>query len=80
MTDTATKRRALAARVRAREFFVAPGVFDLISTRLADSMGFPCLYMTGYGATASYLGLPDAGEREPVPYAPIGGAAAEFFG
>jgi len=24
-------------------------------------MGFPALYMTGYGATASMLGLPDAG-------------------
>lgn len=61
MIDTASKRRALAARVRAREFFVAPGIFDMISTRMADSMGFECLYMTGYGATASYLGLPDAG-------------------
>ncbi len=61
MTDAAGKRRALAARVRARDFFVAPGVYDLISARLADRMGFACLYMTGYGATASYLGLPDAG-------------------
>ena len=34
---------------------------DSISARLADSMGFDCLYMTGYGATASSLGLPDAG-------------------
>ena len=24
-------------------------------------MGFNALYMTGYGTTASYLGLPDAG-------------------
>lgn len=61
MTDATAKRRALAARVRERRFFAAPGVFDLISARLADSMGFECLYMTGYGATASYLGLPDAG-------------------
>lgn len=61
MSETSSKRRALAARVRERRFFVAPGVFDLISTRLADTMGFECLYMTGYGATASYLGLPDAG-------------------
>jgi 2-methylisocitrate lyase-like PEP mutase family enzyme len=61
MTDATAKRRALAARVRERRFFVAPGVFDLISARLADGMGFDCLYMTGYGATASYLGLPDAG-------------------
>ncbi len=61
MTDTAAKRSALAGRVRARQFFVAPGVFDLISARLADTTGFACLYMTGYGVTASCLGLPDAG-------------------
>ena len=54
-------RAALARRVRDRELTLAPGVFDLISTRVADRMGFPALYMTGYGISASYLGLPDAG-------------------
>ena len=38
-----------------------PGVFDGISARAADSVGFPALYMTGYGAVASALGTPDAG-------------------
>jgi 2-methylisocitrate lyase-like PEP mutase family enzyme len=61
MIDTASKRRKLADRIRSKEFFAAPGIFDMISTRMADRMGFECLYMTGYGATASYLGLPDAG-------------------
>jgi 2-methylisocitrate lyase-like PEP mutase family enzyme len=42
-------------------FVVAPGVFDLISAKIADRMGFDALYMTGYGTTASHLGLPDAG-------------------
>lgn len=51
----------LARRVRSREFFVAPGVFDLISARLADQMGFSALYVTGYGTVASHLGIPDAG-------------------
>ena len=40
---------------------IAPGVFDLVSTRIADAMGFDCIYMTGYGSVASSLGLPDAG-------------------
>jgi 2-methylisocitrate lyase-like PEP mutase family enzyme len=40
---------------------VAPGVFDMISARIADRMGFRALYMTGYGTVASSLGLPDAG-------------------
>ncbi len=43
------------------EFILAPGIYDGISARVADRMGFPALYMTGYGATASMLGLPDAG-------------------
>ena len=55
------KRQRLAARLRKPELFVAPGVFDLISAKIADRMGFECLYVTGYGLVASYLGLPDAG-------------------
>jgi 2-methylisocitrate lyase-like PEP mutase family enzyme len=39
----------------------APGVFDMISARIADGLGFQALYMTGYGVSASHLGLPDAG-------------------
>jgi 2,3-dimethylmalate lyase len=39
----------------------APGVFDMVSLRLADRMGFDALYMTGYGTVASHMGLPDAG-------------------
>ncbi|TBR27933.1 MAG: isocitrate lyase/PEP mutase family protein, partial [Reyranella sp.] len=54
----AAKLRDLLAR---GEFILAPGVYDGISARVADRMGFPALYMTGYGATASMLGLPDAG-------------------
>jgi 2-methylisocitrate lyase-like PEP mutase family enzyme len=38
-----------------------PGVFDGISARVADSLGFPALYMTGYGSVASALGAADAG-------------------
>ena len=38
-----------------------PGVFDGISARVADSLKFEALYMTGYGAVASALGAADAG-------------------
>jgi 2-methylisocitrate lyase-like PEP mutase family enzyme len=44
-----------------REFVVAPGVFDGISARLADSLAPQALYVTGYGTVASALGEPDAG-------------------
>jgi len=39
----------------------APGIYDMISAKIADRMGFDALYMTGYGVVASSLGLPDAG-------------------
>jgi 2-methylisocitrate lyase-like PEP mutase family enzyme len=55
------KRMALKTRLSKGEITVAPGIFDMISARMADSMGFDCLYMTGFGTVASYLGLPDAG-------------------
>ena len=51
----------LRDKLRRREFFVAPGVFDAISTVLAARIGFEAVYASGYWLTASYLGLPDAG-------------------
>lgn len=53
--------KTLRQRLTDGEFIVAPGVFDMISALTADRMGFPALYMTGYGTVASFLGLPDAG-------------------
>jgi 2,3-dimethylmalate lyase len=47
--------------VKRDRLLCVPGVFDLISARIADSIGFPVLYMTGYGTVASHLGLPDVG-------------------
>jgi 2-methylisocitrate lyase-like PEP mutase family enzyme len=55
------KRKAFAARVRQGPLVMAPGIFDMISARIADRLGFDALYMTGYGVVASHLGLPDAG-------------------
>ena len=53
--------QTLAARLKQPGLVSAPGVFDMISAKIADRMGFDALYMTGYGVVASYLGLPDAG-------------------
>ncbi|HWE18327.1 MAG TPA: isocitrate lyase/PEP mutase family protein [Hyphomicrobiaceae bacterium] len=50
----------LRAALTAKDLIVAPGVYDMVSARIADSLGFKALYMTGYGVSAS-LGLPDAG-------------------
>ena len=42
-------------------FCTVPGVFDGVSAKIADAQGFPALYLTGYGVSASLLGRPDAG-------------------
>ena len=55
------KRAQLAQRLKQPGLIVAPGIFELISAKIADRLGFECLYVTGYGVVASYLGLPDAG-------------------
>jgi 2,3-dimethylmalate lyase len=57
----ARTRPNLRPRLAKKELLIAPGVFDCISARIADQMGFEALYMTGYGTVASHLGLPDAG-------------------
>jgi len=51
----------LRSALRAGEFIVAPGIFDMISARVADGMGFSALYATGFGTVASHLGIADAG-------------------
>ena len=58
---TADKKTEFVSRLRNGDYLTAPGVFDLVSARIADRMGFPALYMTGYGVVASSFGLPDAG-------------------
>ncbi len=52
---------ALSKHLKNGTFITAPGVYDLVSARVADACGFPALYMTGYGVSASLLGMPDAG-------------------
>ena len=57
-----TSQRALFnERLSKPGLIVAPGVYEMVSLRLADRMNFDALYMTGYGTVASLLGLPDAG-------------------
>jgi 2-methylisocitrate lyase-like PEP mutase family enzyme len=39
----------------------APGAPDALTARLVEQAGFPAIYMTGFGATASRVGTPDLG-------------------
>ena len=56
-----TQRNLFNQRLSKPGLIVAPGVYEMVSLRLADRMNFDALYMTGYGTVASLMGLPDAG-------------------
>ena len=55
---TTTRLREL---LNARRTIVAPGCYNALSAKILDTVGFPALYMTGYGTSLSLLGMPDAG-------------------
>ena len=65
MTARLTRPRGGAARLRALlesgQTIVAPGAFDSLSARLVEEAGFPVVYMTGFGTSASLIGRPDVG-------------------
>jgi 2-methylisocitrate lyase-like PEP mutase family enzyme len=58
---TQSKSSLLKQRLNSGRIVIAPGIYDMVSVRIADRMGFDSLYMTGFGTVASYLGVPDAG-------------------
>jgi methylisocitrate lyase len=43
------------------EILVLPGVFDALSARIAEQVGFDAMFQTGYGSSAALLGMPDFG-------------------
>ncbi len=40
---------------------VVPGVYDAIGARIAQKVGFEAMFQTGYGTSATLLGMPDYG-------------------
>lgn len=40
---------------------VAPGIYDALSARLAETAGFAAAYLTGFGVSTTLLGTPDIG-------------------
>src|SRR5215210_6136078 len=43
------------------EMIVLPGVFDALSAKIAEHVGFDAMFQTGYGSSAALLGMPDFG-------------------
>lgn len=56
MTSTASSLRAMLRRPGA---IPSLGVHDVLSAVVAEQAGMPLLFLGGFGATASHLGLPD---------------------
>jgi 2-methylisocitrate lyase-like PEP mutase family enzyme len=48
-------------KLKRKEFFVVPGMQDMIAAAICNKVGFDIVYGSGYWLTASSLGLPDAG-------------------
>jgi 2-methylisocitrate lyase-like PEP mutase family enzyme len=55
-------RKATLRELLSREqILVVPASFDMVSGKVIEQVGFEAVYLSGYGHTASHLGLPDAG-------------------
>src|SRR3989475_12420981 len=57
MRATSQLRRLLKS---GQPLFV-PGCYNALSARILADVGFPAVYMTGYGTSPSLLGMPDPG-------------------
>jgi len=55
------RARTLRELLDAGEMVLAPGCYDALGARLVEEAGFPAVYMTGFGSSASLLGRPDVG-------------------
>src|SRR5580693_5411549 len=55
------QRPGLRQLLAGKEPILAPGAYDALSARIIEQAGFPAVYMTGFGTSASLLGRPDVG-------------------
>jgi 2,3-dimethylmalate lyase len=58
---TMARSQRLRQLINTRQGLVVPGAYDGVSAKLVERAGYPIVYMTGYGVSASRLGLPDMG-------------------
>ncbi len=54
-------RASLRKLISGKDTILAPGAYDALSARIIEQAGFPVVYMTGFGTSASLLGRPDVG-------------------
>ena len=52
---------SLKDRLARDSILVVPAAFDMVSAKVIERAGFEAVYLSGFGQSASHLGLPDAG-------------------
>ena len=53
--------KVLRAKLEERRGLLVPGAANALAARIVEDLGFEAVYLTGAGATNSFLGLPDIG-------------------
>ena len=53
--------KILRAKLEERRGLLVPGAANALAARIIEDLGFEAVYLTGAGATNSFLGLPDLG-------------------
>lgn len=54
-------RTLLRKLLERQEILVVPGVYNAMTAKIAESVGFEAAYMSGFGTVASLFGYPDIG-------------------
>lgn len=60
LTTTAQRLRSLIHESQERTILL-PGVHDALSAKVFHQAGAECLFLSGFGVSATHLGAPDAG-------------------
>ena len=47
--------------LKSKKSLVIPGVYDALGAKIAQKVGFEAMFQTGYGTSATLLGMPDYG-------------------
>ncbi len=51
----------LKSRLKVNKPLIIPGVYDAIGAKIAEKIGFEAMFQTGFGTSATLLGMPDYG-------------------
>ena len=55
------KPNSLRKLLETNEPILVPGIYDALSAKIAQQVGFKAVFHTGYGTAATLLGVPDIG-------------------